>query len=149
MSGMNEATRVKCTSSTCCTTSILENQSDFKEQCSLVQQTIEELGHFCLFLPKYHCKLNFIEYFWGAVKKYLRDNTDYTFKCLQDNVPKAMASVLLTTIQKWEQRTIWWCEAYRSGKGAKEAQIAVKKFSSKQFKSHRRVTEAYATAFDQ
>jgi hypothetical protein len=26
----------------------------------------------CLFLPKSHCELNPIEYFWGMVKKYLR-----------------------------------------------------------------------------
>jgi hypothetical protein len=28
----------------------------------------------CIFLPKFHCKLNFIEFFWGMVKKYLHDN---------------------------------------------------------------------------
>jgi hypothetical protein len=60
-----------------------------------------------------------------------------------------MASVKLETIRKWELRTIRWAEAYQTGKGAKEAQLMVKKFSSKTYSSHQRVTEAYATAFDQ
>jgi transposase len=144
----DKATGIKCTSKDCCAHRILENQPDFLEQKSLVQETIERLGHLCLFLPKYHCELNFIEYFWGAMKKYLRDHTDYTFPTLKENIPKAMASIPLETIRKWEQRTIRWCEAYQSGKGAKEAQLAVKQFGSKHFKSHRRVTERYARAFD-
>jgi hypothetical protein len=41
------------------------------EQRSLLQEVIEAAGHF--FLPKFHGELNFIEFFWGMVKKYLRD----------------------------------------------------------------------------
>ena len=55
----------------CCTKRMLELQPDFKEQRSLVQEVIEEAGHIYIFLPKFHCELNFIEYFWGAVKRYL------------------------------------------------------------------------------
>jgi hypothetical protein len=58
----------------CCNKCILKWQPDFSEQKSLVQETIETAGHVCLFLPKFHCELNFIEFFWGMVKKYLRDN---------------------------------------------------------------------------
>ncbi len=57
--------RDKCASEsvTCCATRILDFQPDFKEQRSLVQEVIEAAGHMCIFLPKYHCELNFIEYF--------------------------------------------------------------------------------------
>ena len=55
----------------CCNKHILERQPDFAEQKSLVQETIEAAGHVCLFLLKFHCELNFIEFFWGMVKKYL------------------------------------------------------------------------------
>ncbi|OAX34270.1 hypothetical protein K503DRAFT_699039 [Rhizopogon vinicolor AM-OR11-026] len=58
-------------------------QSDFKEQKSLVQEIIERAGHLCMFLPKFHCELNFIEFFWGRVKKYLRDHHDCTFETLK------------------------------------------------------------------
>ena len=53
---------------------------------------------------------------------------DYTFNTLKDNVPKALESVQLSTIRKWEHRMIWWMEAYRNGKSAKDAQIDVKKY---------------------
>jgi len=39
-------------------------------------------------------------------------------------------------------------EAYRGGLGAKEAQIQVKKFSSKCYTSHGRVPEQVAAALD-
>jgi hypothetical protein len=132
----------------CCATRILDLQPDFKEQRSLVQEVIEAAGHLCIFLPKFHCELNFIEFFWGAVKRWLRENCDYTFRTLRENLPKALASVGLTTIRKWEHRMIRWMEAYRSGLTAKDAQFQVKAFSSRQYKSHRRVPERLARYFD-
>ena len=39
-------------------------------------------------------------------------------------------------------------DAYRGGKDAKDAQIEVKKFSSRKYSSHRRVTEAWGRRFD-
>jgi hypothetical protein len=88
-----------------------ELQPDFKEQKSLVQEVIEAAGHLCIFLPKFHCELNFIEFFWGVVKKYLRDNCDYTFATLKENMPKAQESVRLSTIRLWEHRMYRWMEA--------------------------------------
>ena len=58
-------------SSACCNKHILELQPDFQEQRSLIQKVIKQAGHQCIFLPKFHCELNFIEYFWGQVKKFL------------------------------------------------------------------------------
>ena len=61
---------------------------------------------------------------------------------------EALASVDLMTIRKWEHRMIRWMDAYREGKGTKEAQIQVKKFGSHKQTSHRRVYETVARAFD-
>jgi transposase len=44
-------------------------QSDFVNKRPLLQATIEEAGHVCLFLPKFHCKLNPIELFWSYIKQ--------------------------------------------------------------------------------
>jgi hypothetical protein len=132
----------------CCATRILELQEDFKSQRSLVQEVIEEAGHLCIFLPKYHCELNFIEFFWGAVKRYLRDNCDYSFDTLKANMPHALASVKVETIRKWEHRMIRWMDAYRGGLDAKSAQLQVWQFSSCKYKSHRRVPERLASALD-
>jgi hypothetical protein len=41
-------------------------QADFLEQRSMIAETIEDAGHPVIFCPKYHCELNFIEFFWGA-----------------------------------------------------------------------------------
>jgi hypothetical protein len=80
--------------------------------------------------------LNSIEFFWGAVKKYLHNHCDYTFDTLKANLPKALAAVDVKTIQKWEHCMIYWMEAHREGKSAKEAQLQVKKFSSCKYTSH-------------
>jgi hypothetical protein len=127
----------------CCAKRILDLQPDFMAQHSLVQEVIEGAGHLCIFLPKFHCELNFIEFFWGAVKRYLRNHCDYTFDTLRANMPKALASVDTMLIRKWEQRMGRWMEAYESGLAVKEAQFQVKSFSSKIYKSHRRVPEMY------
>ena len=58
-------------------------QPDFEEQKSLVQETIEAAGHLCIFLLKFYCELNFIEFFWEAVKKYLQEHCDYTYNGLR------------------------------------------------------------------
>ncbi|KAF7343545.1 hypothetical protein MSAN_01975000 [Mycena sanguinolenta] len=146
--------KMKCDTGTCdgshlcCGRAILSHQPDFLEQKSLVQETIERLGHQCLFLPKYHCELNFIEFFWGAVKRYLREHCDYTFEGLRARMDDALRSVDLMTIRKWERRTYRWLDAYRQGLDCKDAQFQVRKFSSRQFKSHRRVGERMGQVMD-
>ena len=74
----------KCSvdATSCCATHIMSLQPDFQAQWSLVQETIEAAGHLCIFLPKFHCELNFIEFFWGAVKKYLREHCNYSYSGL-------------------------------------------------------------------
>jgi hypothetical protein len=52
----------------CCCQWLLFTQPDFEGQKSQLQELIESWGHICDFYPKYHCKLNFIEQYWGAAK---------------------------------------------------------------------------------
>jgi len=136
-------------SEACCLKCILENQPDSLAQKSLVQEVIEAAGHMCIFLPKFHCELNFIEYYWSAVKKYLREHCNFTFSTLKENMPKALESVQLSTIQKWEHRLYRWMEAYRSGLGITDVQKQVQKFSSTKYKSNRCIPEHVAHAMDQ
>ena len=142
MDGLKMKCRDVCVGSVnCCAKQLLGAQPDFQEQRSLVQEVIEAAGHLCIFLPKFHCELNFIEYFWGAMKKFLRDRCDYTFATLQENLPMALKSVSVETVRKWEHRMWRWLEAYSDGLAAREAQLHVQKFSSRKYKSHRRVPE--------
>lgn len=52
----------------CCMKRVLSLQTDFAEEKPYLQQRIEELGHRCIFLPKFHCELNAIEMYWGFAK---------------------------------------------------------------------------------
>ncbi|KAJ3884844.1 hypothetical protein GG344DRAFT_91443 [Lentinula edodes] len=75
---------------------------DFQEQKSLVQEVIEEAGEFlslfvtCICCTKFiqgicvSFSQNFIEYFWHAT--------------LHENMPKALASIKIELIRKWEHR---------------------------------------------
>jgi len=40
---------------------LLSKQEDFIDQVSMLETVIEEAGHKCIFLPKFHCELNPIE----------------------------------------------------------------------------------------
>ena len=59
--------RVKCApvcpfeNNDCCMARLLSKQDDFRNQESLLEQTIKARGHYCVFLPKFHCELNPIE----------------------------------------------------------------------------------------
>ena len=52
----------------CCCHQVLFLQPDFVAEKSQLEELIESHGHICDFYPNYHCKLNFIEQFWGAAK---------------------------------------------------------------------------------
>lgn len=45
----------------CCMARLLSQQEDFRYQISLLEKTITDRGHLCVFLPKFHCELNPIE----------------------------------------------------------------------------------------
>ncbi len=52
----------------CCMYRVLSLQEDFLTEKPLTQSVIEEAGHVCLFLPRFHCELNAIEMLWGYAK---------------------------------------------------------------------------------
>jgi hypothetical protein len=53
----------------CCWSKILLQQSDFLTKKPSLQTIIKDSVHICLFLPKFHCKLNPIELFWLYIKE--------------------------------------------------------------------------------
>ena len=90
------------------------------------------LGHDCLSYPKFHCGLNYIEFFWGAVKWYTRENCNYSFAELEPTVLAGLESVSLCTIQRFANRSRW-IDSYIFGLNDKQ-----KGFVEWQEKSHRR-----------
>ena len=87
--------------SNCCASGLLALQPDFKAQKGELQEAIEKVGHLVLFYPPFHCELNFIEYFWGAAKRYTRENCEYDFPSLKRLVPEAMNQIPNQLIWKY------------------------------------------------
>ena len=52
----------------CCALRILEAQDDFANEVSLLETLIQQSGHGVIFYPKFHCELNYIEYYWAVLK---------------------------------------------------------------------------------
>ncbi|CAG8802744.1 12433_t:CDS:1 [Cetraspora pellucida] len=118
----------------CCAIRILSLEPDFANQKSLLEEIVKEAGHKIIFYPKFHCELNYIESYWGAVKVNTCANYDYSFKSLKNIVLMALDSVPLIQIRKYSRRSLRYISAYRLGLSVKQAAFAVKKY-----KSHRRI----------
>ena len=112
-------------------------------QRSLVQEVIEEFGHLCIILPKFHCELNFIEYFWGAFKRYLRDHCDYTFPTLQANSIGSRQQIAHSEMAQPNDAVDGCLQRWFECEGCTFSRAG---FSKKY--THRRVLERVAAAFD-
>jgi transposase len=78
----------------CCCKRLLALQPDFRSETSALERVAVSGGHRCLFLPKYHCELNWIERYWGAAKKYARRHCGYSLPALRMCVPIALSQTL-------------------------------------------------------
>ncbi|CAN0111035.1 unnamed protein product, partial [Ectocarpus sp. 6 AP-2014] len=87
----------------------------FKAQLNKVEQIFKEVGHVCIFLPKYHPELNAIERYWGYVKHVLRLHCEYSLTHMLKILPGALSGVPLEHIRAWS-RLVWlYVEAYDDG----------------------------------
>ena len=107
---------------------------DFQQQKTILTEYIENRGHKCLHLPKFHCELNPIEQVWCQAKKHTKSYGDYTLPTMRKLIPEALNSVTVDNIRKYFQKTRDYERAYRQGHGGLALETAVK-FC----KSHRRV----------
>lgn len=118
----------------CCARRVLAAEPDFRAQCGLIQEHIEARGHLVMFYPKFHPELNFIEYFWGACKRYAREHCQHTLAGLRTTVPQALEAVPVTTIRKFHRRTLRIMDTYREG-----VALGSKEYKEKVYRSHRRI----------
>jgi len=119
----------------CCALRILEAQPDFANEISLLEQVIREAGHQVIFCPKFHYELNYIEYFWVAVKRYIREKCVCSFQELESTALAGLDSISLKTICRFAMRSQHWMLAYINGLIEEQREIA-----EKQYKSHGRET---------
>jgi hypothetical protein len=93
-----ECTGFKCDPevSQCCCWRILYNEPDFMNVKSLLQRVCEAQGFKVLFLPKFHCELNFIEMCWGHAKQvYCLYPPSSKEEDLKKNMLSALETILL------------------------------------------------------
>ncbi|KIK72661.1 hypothetical protein PAXRUDRAFT_21729 [Paxillus rubicundulus Ve08.2h10] len=88
-------------STACCCRRILYNQPDFSNVESLLETTCKARGFSVLFLPKFHCELNFIEQCWGYAKRLYRCYPPFSKDVdLEQNVIRSLDSVPLESMWK-------------------------------------------------
>ena len=95
----------------CCMRKILLNEPDFLEQKPLIEEYITSRGHICVFYPKFHCELNFIELFWGYIKRKLRAACGYTLPNLLRLLEQFLTSVGndLPLLRRMQRHTFRYC----------------------------------------
>src|SRR6266498_4034874 len=120
----------------CCARRIISLQPDFLEQQSALEEAIVRSGHILERYPKFHCECNFIERYWGFVKRETRELCSYDYADLLKRIPEVLVGVPITTIRKFARKSWRYMDAYNKGLEGRTAEWAVNKY-----KSHRRLPE--------
>ena len=85
----------------CCCQRLLYNELDFRSVVSLVKQECSQCNFEVLFLPKFHCELNFIEQCWGYAKWVYREFPPSKSDTeMEGYVMKALSSVKVETMRR-------------------------------------------------
>ncbi|RXW17174.1 hypothetical protein EST38_g8683 [Candolleomyces aberdarensis] len=98
-----ECKKFKCTppQRDCCMQRILYNEPDFQNVESNLEILARSLGVQVIFLPKYHCELNFIEQCWGYAKRLYRLNPESSREdVLEKNTLEALDAVPLVSMRR-------------------------------------------------
>jgi hypothetical protein len=85
----------------CCCRRTLYNQPDFVDVESLLELECKARGFRVIFIPKFHCELNFIEQCWGYAKRIYRLNPESSREdALERNALEALSSIPLITMRR-------------------------------------------------
>ena len=132
----------------CCCRWFLYNQPDFMHVESVLEATCCVRSVQVLFLPKFHCELNFIKQVWGHAKCVYRQFLPLSKESkLEKNVIQALDSVSLPLMHRWvglyalsppvrsiththryARRSYQFLDAYRRNLTGKQAAWVAKKY---------------------
>lgn len=118
----------------CCMMRLLSKQDDFHNQESMLKSLIKKAGHECIFLPKFHCKLNPIEIvifliisqlkaritdilfkYWGWVKYHYCEVPKKNFAEAKDVAVRYFDACPTVVIQRFINYSWRFMSAYRMG----------------------------------
>jgi hypothetical protein len=123
----------------CCCRRMLYNQPDFADAESLLETNCAGRGIHVIFLPKFHCELNFIEQCWGRAKGIYRTYPPSSREDdLERNTLQALACIPLTMMRKFATRSCRFMDAYDCGLNGSQAAWAARKYRGHQVLLHRR-----------
>ena len=87
----------------CCCRRILFNEPDFVHIDTILEATCNARGFRVIFLPKFHCELNFIEQCWGYAKRLYRLNPESSREAhLERNALAALDAIPLESMHQCE-----------------------------------------------
>ncbi|KAF7329468.1 hypothetical protein MKEN_00209100 [Mycena kentingensis (nom. inval.)] len=113
----------------CCCRRILYNQPDFEQVKSTLKTECEGRGFTVLFLPKFHCEINFIEQCWGYAKRLYRLNPESSREdALERNTIAAIDAVPLDSMRRFANRAMRFMDAYMKGLTGSQAAWAARKY---------------------
>lgn len=111
---------------------------DFAEEKNWLEQVITSHGHAMIFLPKFHCELNYIEKVWAYTKAYLRRNCTFNFKTLKTELPRVLREYIpLACFKRFERH----CLRFMSGYRLNNLSGPILDYIMKKYTSHRKIPE--------
>ena len=93
----------------------------------MLETVINAASHKVIFYPKFHCELNYIEHYWGAVKRVYSGELPVLVSGAGED------SVELKTIRRFAARSKRRMMAYING-----LTVGQREYAGKRYKSHRR-----------
>ncbi|GLB43911.1 hypothetical protein LshimejAT787_1500950 [Lyophyllum shimeji] len=113
----------------CCCRRMLYSKPDFVAEEPLLRTLCESHGVPVLFLPKFHCELNFIEQCWGYAKRRYRLLPESSKEeDLERNVLASLEEVPLISMRRFATRSLRFMDAYRKNLNGAQAAWAAKKY---------------------
>ena len=104
----------------------LGQHPDFSNPKTILEELIEERGHMCIFLPKFHCELNAIERCWCHAKKYTIQYANGSIIRLRKIVPESLQTCTPDVICKYFKTCRDYMRANRGGYDCTNVDSAVK-----------------------
>ncbi|KAF9508926.1 hypothetical protein BS47DRAFT_1373594 [Hydnum rufescens UP504] len=113
----------------CCCRNILFCSDDFINILCLLITHCQARGFNVLFLPKFHCKLNFIEQVWGYAKwEYREAPPSSRIEDVEKNSKAALDMVSILSMQWFSNQSPQYMDGYQRGLDGQEAAWATRKY---------------------
>ncbi|KAF9506282.1 hypothetical protein BS47DRAFT_1305487 [Hydnum rufescens UP504] len=113
----------------CCCQNILFCSDNFINIPCLLMTHCQARGFDVLFLPKFHCELNFIEQVWGYAKREYREAPPSSrIEDVEKNSKAALDMVSILSMRQFSNWSLWYMDGYQCGLDSREAAWAMRKY---------------------